>query len=118
MQPSGASGGISGLSKDREIVHTYRKTIVLTNLPDRTSLTDSGRHLSKFEKRLKMPRPTALFALSLMQCQRRLQISRVKNIGNVFELIDVAFHLSPTLWWGSCYALLRVVIQGKQYILL
>ena len=25
----------------------------------------------------------------------RLQISRVKNIGNVFELIGVAFHLAP-----------------------
>ena len=55
----------------------------------------SGRHLSKFEKRPKMPHPMTLFALSLMQCQRRLQISRVKNIGNVFELRGVAFRLAP-----------------------
>ena len=43
-----------------------------------TSPAASGRHLSKFEKRPKMPHPTALFALSLMQRQRRLQIYRVK----------------------------------------
>ena len=30
-----------------------------------------------------------------MQCQRRRQISRVNNIGNVFELIGVAFRLAP-----------------------
>ena len=38
-----------------------------------------------------MPHATALFALSLTQYQRRLHISRVKNIGNVFELSGVAF---------------------------
>ena len=46
-------------------------------------------------KLLKMSHPTVLFALSLMQCQRRLQISRVKNIGNVFELSGVAFCPAP-----------------------
>ena len=55
----------------------------------------SGRHLSKFEKRPKMPRPTALFSLNLMQCQISLQISRVKNSGNVFELSGAAFRLAP-----------------------
>ena len=38
-----------------------------------------------------------LFALCLVQCQRRLQISDVKNIGNVVELSGVAFRLAPTL---------------------
>ena len=42
-----------------------------------------------------MPHPTALFALSVLHCQRRLQISRVKNIGNVFELSGEAFRLAP-----------------------
>ena len=42
-----------------------------------------------------MPNPTALFALSLMQCQRRLRISRVKNSDNVFDLRVVSFRLAP-----------------------
>ena len=33
-----------------------------------------------------MPHPMALFAFRLMQCQTRLQICRVQNISNVFEL--------------------------------
>ena len=41
-----------------------------------------------------MPHPTALFALSQMRCQRRLQISQEKNIGNVFELSGMAFRLA------------------------
>ena len=53
--------------------------------PDMTSPAASGHHLSKFEKRPEMPHPTALFAINQMQCQRRLQISRVKNIGNGFR---------------------------------
>ena len=61
-------------------------------IPDMTSPA-SGRHISKFEKRPKMPHSTALFEFSLMQCQRRPRISRVKNIGNVFELSGVAFRL-------------------------
>ena len=69
---------------------TYSKAI-----PHMTSPVVSGRHLSTFEKRPKMPHPTALFALSLIQCQRRLQISRVKNIGNVSILSGVAFRLAP-----------------------
>ena len=32
------------------------------------------------------------FTLSLMQCQRRLQIFQFKNSGSVFELSGVAFH--------------------------
>ena len=58
---------------------------------DMTSPAASGRHLPKFEKRPKMLQPRALFVLNLMQCQRRLQNSRVKNIGNVFELSSVTF---------------------------
>ena len=42
-----------------------------------------------------MPLPTALFTLGLIQCQRRLHISKVENIGNVFELSGVAFRLAP-----------------------
>ena len=66
-------------------------------VPDMTSPAASGRHLSKFEKR-----PTAVFAVSRTQCQRRLQISRVKNIGNVSELSAVAVRFGPTLWWVYC----------------
>ena len=42
-----------------------------------------------------MTHQTALFALSLMLCQRRLESSPEQNIGNVFELSDVAFLLAP-----------------------
>ena len=49
----------------------------------------------EFKKRPEKPHSTALFALNLMQRQRRLQFSRVKNIGNVFELSGMAFHLAP-----------------------
>ena len=44
-----------------------------------------------------MPHPTALFALNdtKMQCQRRFQISRVKNISNFLEQSGVAFRLAP-----------------------
>ena len=65
-----------------------------------TSLAASGRQLLMFEKRPKMPHPKSLFTWSLLQCQRRLQISQVKNICNVFELISVS--PSPALWWTSC----------------
>ena len=55
----------------------------------------SDRHLSGFEKRPKMPHPTTLFALSLVHCQRRLHISRVKNISKVLEESGVSFRLAP-----------------------
>ena len=42
-----------------------------------------------------MPHLTALLALSIMQCQRRLQICQAKNIGNVLEQSGVAFRLAP-----------------------
>ena len=58
-------------------------SIGLINLSDMISPPASGWHLTKFEKRPKMPNMAALLALSLMQCQRRLKISRVKNIRNV-----------------------------------
>ena len=51
-------------------------------------------------KRPKMPHPTVLFALNLMQCQRRLQISRVKNIGSLFELSGVGFRLVVPSYGG------------------
>ena len=34
-----------------------------------------------------------------MQCQRRLQISRVKNINSVFELQGMAFRLAPDFYF-------------------
>ena len=34
-------------------------------------------------------------ALSLMQCQRPLQISQVKNIDSVFKLSGVVFYVAP-----------------------
>ena len=75
---------------------------------DMTSPAASQRHLSKFEKRPpKMPHPTTLFALSLMQCQRRLQISRVKNIGNIIELRGMAFCLVPP--YGKFYNEVNVI---------
>ena len=39
--------------------------------------------------------PAALFPLNLMHCQMHLQISRVRNIGNVYKLSSVAFCLVP-----------------------
>ena len=72
----------NGLSQDHEVLYGLSRATGPTNMPETTSLAASGRHLSRFEKRRKMPHPTALFALSIthcciMQCQRRLQISRV-----------------------------------------
>ena len=37
-----------------------------------------------------------------MQCQRRLQISWGKNIGNIFKLSMRGVSPSPTLWWDPC----------------
>ena len=59
---------------------------------DMTSLATSSRHFSKFEKMVENAAADA--ALILMQRQRRLQISRAKNIGNVCELRGVAFRLA------------------------
>ena len=58
----------------------------------------SGRHLSarKTAENTEMPHPMALFALNLIQYRRRLQTFCVNNIGNVFKLSGVAFHLAPT----------------------
>ena len=47
----------------------FSRTIGPTNLSEVTLLAASGRYLSRFEKRPKMPHPTSLFALSIMQCQ-------------------------------------------------
>ena len=48
-----------------------------------------------------------------MQCQRRLQISRVKNIGSGFDLSGIA-GVSPclTLGWASCYISSRCRINS------
>ena len=59
-----------------------------------TSPGASGRHLSDLEKRPKMPHPTALFALNIMQCRGRLQNFRAKHFDNAFELSGVAFRLA------------------------
>ena len=59
----------------------------------------------KVWKRPKMLRPTALFALNLMQCQRHLQIIQVKNIGNVFELSSVAFRLRLASLYGGLFVI-------------
>ena len=44
-----------------------------------------------------LPLNTLIFALSVMQCQSRLQIFRVKNTGSVFYLSGVAFCLGGLL---------------------
>ena len=41
------------------------------------------------------PETLRFCALSIMECQRRVQISRLKNIGGVFELSGMAFRLAP-----------------------
>ena len=83
----------NGFRNEHEILRTYRgKRPHKHARYDVTSCFWSA-FLSKFEKP-KMHHPTALFALS-MQCQWSLQISRVKNIGNVLELSGVAFRLAP-----------------------
>ena len=79
-----------------------------------TQPTTSGRHLSRFEIRPKITHPMALFALNQMQCQRRLQISRTKNIGNVLEQGGVAFRLAPShggllVYWVIFYHILALV---------
>ena len=74
-----------------------------------TSPAASSRHLSRFEKRTKMPHATALFALSIMQCgikpnavlkassnllsEEYRQRFRTKRPGAPYSL---------TLWWASC----------------
>ena len=82
-------------------------------IPDvMTSPAASGRHLSKFVKRPKMPHPTALFAFSLMQCKRRLQISRAKNIGNVFESSGVSFRTPQP--YGGLLVVLHSFVRHEQ----
>ena len=79
-----------------------------------TSPAASGRRLSKFKKTAKNAAADNMVGIievrkaaenaasdgfvciSLMQRQRRLHISRVKYIGNVFELGCVAFRLAPS----------------------
>ena len=56
---------------------------------------------------------TALLALNLMQCQRHLQISRVKNISNVFELTGVAFRLAPHYDGLLVYSLYQDVLISE-----
>ena len=87
IPPTTASGRISRERfklVPRNASHLSR-TIGATNMLEMTSIAASGRHLSRFETRPKMPHPTALLALSITLCQRRLQISQVKNIGNVLD---------------------------------
>ena len=51
------------------------------------------------------------FTMSAMQCQRRLQISRVKNIGNVFELSVVAFRLAHIRVGFLCKCCNRYILR-------
>ena len=68
----------NGFSWDHEILHAYRD-----NRLDKPAGNDVTIAAWRFEKRQKMP------------CQKRLQISRVKHIGNVLEQCGVAFRLAP-----------------------
>ena len=58
----------------------------------------------------------ALFALSMMQCcimqcQRRLQILRVRNIAT-FEIKAACHFALLTLWWASCFK--KIFFQAKR----
>ena len=46
--------------------------------------------------------PARYHSATTPQCQRRLQISRVKNISSVFRFKLHGVLPSPTLWWASC----------------
>ena len=93
IPPPTASGGIfeNGLSKDHEILRTY---------PGQSARYDvSG---SCFRSAFVEVRKTAENAASVRfvciksnAVSRRVQIFRVKNIGEVFELNGVAFRLAP-----------------------
>ena len=86
----------NGLSTDHEIFILRADRGQYTSQTYRNDVTRFFRSaFIEFEKRSKMPHPTALFALSQLQCQMRLQISRAKNIANVFEMSGVAFRLAP-----------------------
>ena len=50
---------------------------------------------------------------ALMQCQRRLQITRVKNIGNILEQSGVAFRLAPP--YGGLLVELFSWLQKKRF---
>ena len=67
---------------------------------------------SSGKKRPKIPHPMALFARSLMQCQRRLQNYRVKNIWSVVELRGVAFRLAPP--YGGLLVLKSTKVGNSQ----
>ena len=63
----------------------------------------SGRHLSRLEKRPKMPHPTDLFALSIMQCGIKLNAApkafpnfSSEEYPQRFEQRGVAFLLAPS----------------------
>ena len=55
---------------------------------------------------------TTLFALRLIECERRLQISQVKNISNIFELSIVAF--CPAAPYGELLVSVLVSIYIAQ----
>ena len=100
--PTTVSGGISQewfKLGSRNFTHLSR-TISLTNVAEITSLPASGWHLSRLKKRPKT-HPTALFALSLMQCQRRLEFLKWRI--SVFRIKQRGVSPSPTLWWASCW---------------
>ena len=63
-----------------------------------------------------MPHPTALFALSILQCQRGLQISRVKILSATFEIKVAQRFVYPTLWWASCFLTKTIQAYHTLYI--
>ena len=90
----------NGLDKDYNVLHTHTHTLIVGNLPhkvvgyDITSCFQSA-FIEVREKNGRKCRIRRLLALSLIQCQKRLQIYRVNNIGNVLQLSCVAFRLAP-----------------------
>ena len=113
MLPPTALGGISQerFELGSASFTRFSKTSGPTNLPEMTSPAPSGRRQNaityyrkvhktgpKCRKRLMTWKWCEIRQkLSVLQHQSRLQISRVKNIGRVFEVSSVA------LWWASCY---------------
>ena len=85
--PSVASWGISGerLKLTSLNFTSLSRTTGPTNMPEITSPAASGWHSSRFEELRKISHPTALFPSSIKQCQRRLKISGVRDIGNVLD---------------------------------
>ena len=93
------------------------RIIGLTNLPYMTSLAASGRHLSKFEKRQKMPNLTGLFALSLTQCQRSLTARSTPQWRSGRSTTTLIVLYLRSIIWGfgeSCVIVLCITSQSAK----